>query len=461
MFARSINEVRLGRKERLSVIGLEQRCVPAAIGIFANGNLGVIGDAGNQNITVTDKGPGAYQVSGLTIGTHTYSGVDYISINTQGGTDTVTLVGGQDELPGGVTITGMGALTVENNKFNLDPLRGGFSVADTSASAARVTIDPGTVLGDAFDVTTGAGNAKVSVGAGVEVFGDSLLRLGGAANTVSFTGAVVDGALTVFAAAGGNTVTLTNTKLGEINTGSLDISLGGGNNTVKLPGLSIKGSGVVKSTNGSLSLGVKNATIVGYLEIDAANVSAQVSGCTLSAWLKFATGATNGAFGTDSIEIDTSQIGGNFTAQTTSNFLSVNVKSSTSVSGNCSVSGGYGGWFPANGLTVQGALDADFEDSSNPTTVTLTDTTVKGVLTITTGTGNDTVTLSDAYIGQASSGGVAQILTGSGNDKVDLGSSIFYCKAKFDGGPGTDSLHKSSARFLKPPPTVLNFETVT
>ena len=70
------------------------------------------------SITITDLGGDTYRVDGLTGGNVTFRGVDYIQVNTLGGKDTVTLVGGPDSLELGAYITGQGNLTVTNVKFN-------------------------------------------------------------------------------------------------------------------------------------------------------------------------------------------------------------------------------------------------------------------------------------------------------------------------------------------------------
>jgi hypothetical protein len=88
------------------------------------------------------------------------------------------------------------------------------------------------------------------------------------------------------------------------------------------------------------------------------------------------------------------------------------------------------------------------------------DSTVKQALAIATGAGDDTITLNDDFIGEASPTAVAGINTGGGNDTVDLSGSTFYCNARFDGGPGSDSLHKGGAQFRALPPIIVNFEVV-
>ena len=57
-------------------------------------------------------------------------------------------------------------------------------------------------------------------------------------------------------------------------------------------------------------------------------------------------------------------------------------------------------------------------------------------------------------------GGSGDRLVLETTDTVDLGLSTFYCNARFDGGPGTDTLHRSGAHFLGLPPVIVNFETV-
>ena len=103
-------------------------------------------------------------------------------------------------------------------------------------------------------------------------------------------------------------------------------------------------------------------------------------------------------------------------------------------------------------------LDYQAAPANHSAEIRLTKTTVKRALAITTGAGNDSITLHGDTIGQASPSAVTTINTGGGNDTVDLDSSTFYSNARFDGGPGTNSLHKRGAQFLGLSPVIVNFE---
>jgi hypothetical protein len=453
-----LTDVRL-RRARLVLTALEQRCVPAVTATFVSGNLAVTGDDGNNDITLTQAGAGMYRVDGLTGGSRAFSGVNYIAVNAKGGTDTVTLNGGgQNFLLYGATVTGAGTLTVVNNKFNIGSLGGFFTVSDAGPNNVSVFIQAGTSLGRGFSVTTGAGNDSVAVGPGAAVYGPALLRLGDDTNSVTFTGALVDGALTVAAGAGSNTVELTNTKLGNINPGSLDINVGAAD-TVKLTGLAVNGNGQVMSGNGTLKLDVTNAMFKGHLDVAARQVTTQFLASTIGDWLRLTTDATNNTSGTDSIGIRSCKIWGDFRVQTGTNFQYLNVQTTT-ISGDATVSGRGGALFLATGSTVRGGLVVDYQaaPANASAEIRLTRTWVKGALAITTGAGDDQITLNDALVGLTSPSAVATINTGGGNDTVDLSSSTFYCNALFDGGPGSNHLRKGGARFLESPPIVIHFE---
>jgi hypothetical protein len=461
MFGRTLTDVRL-RRVRPSLTALEQRCVPSVTATFVSGNLAIQGDNGNQTITITETSAATYQVAGLTAGTQTFKGVNYIAVNTMGGADTVNLVGGPAALTDGATISSTGKLTVTNNKFNISTTFGTFTVSDSGPNNVSVFIQAGTVLGKGFNVSTGSGNSSVTLGAGAAVYGPTLLRLGDGTNNVNFNGALVDGALTIAGGSGNDTVTLTNTKLGYFGQGYLDVNLGAGNDTVTLSGLTVKGSGQVLS-KGDLTLGLSSSTFQGNMDIGALTANIKVSNSKFTGWLRITTGQNTKLPDLDSFVINTCQIGGNFTVQTNANYHYLDL-TGTTVGGSGSVSGKGGAKFISEGSTFQGGLTVDYQltPAGSPAAwIQLTQTTVKGALAITTGAGDDTVTLNNDTIGQATPGAVATIDTGAGNDTVDLTGSTFYCNAQFDGGPGTDHLHKGGARFLALPPVILDFENVS
>jgi hypothetical protein len=261
---------------------------------------------------------------------------------------------------------------------------------------------------------------------------------------------------------------LTNTTLGSFNPSYLDLNLGGGTDTVQLSDLSVNGNGQVLSATGSLKLDLTNALFQGYLKIGAGAVSTRISNSRFGGWLWVNTGQSTGVqVGPDCITIDSCEIGGFLRAQTTTNHQLL-IVNATTVGGDVDVHGcQQGATFIATGSIFQGGMVVNYLGvigTANPPPdgsdyIQLTQTTVKGALNITTGTGNDTIILHDDSIGQASPFAVTTINTGGGNDTVDLSGSTFYCHARFDGGPGTDTLHKGGARFLASPPILLNFET--
>jgi hypothetical protein len=460
MFSQTPTELRL-RRTRLSVDALEQRCVPAVTATFVSGNLHIVGDNYNNDITITGTGAGAYQVDGLTAGSHAYSGVNYVRVDTMSGTDKVTLNGGPVALTYGATITGAGALTVVNNQFNIGTPYGGFTVMGTGTGDVNVFVQAGTVLGCGFSVTTGAGNDSVVVGPTAVVWGPALLRLGDGTNYTNFTGALVDGALTIAGGTESDIVELTNTQVGPYHHGFLDLNLGGGTDYVLSSGLSVNGNGQIRSANGSLNVRLMNALFQGNLGVSAREVVTIVSNTTLASWLWVVTGPTDHWDDQDIVVIDSCRIGGDLRVQAGTDWQVLGVKD-TFVGGNGSFSGQGGALFVATGSFFQGGLLVDYQlaPASSDTTIHLLQSTVQGALTILTGAGDDEITLSGDTIGQAMPFAVSTINTGGGDDEVDLSGSTFYCNALFDGGPGTDSLHMGGARFLVSPPVILNFENV-
>jgi hypothetical protein len=464
MFGHGLTELRLRHPRRLALTALEVRCVPAVTATFVSHQLAVTGDDGNQNITVTQTGAGAYRVDGLTAGSQTFTGVNYIAVNTKGGTDQVHLVGasGQIALLYGATVTATGALTVVDDNFNINVSNGSLTVMDTGSANVSVSVLDGTKLGDGFSVTTGAGNDSVSIGSNVFVGGPTLLRLGAGTNSTTINAATLDGALTVAGGAGRDTVTLTGTMIGLFNPGSIDLNLGGGTDAVTASGLTVTGKGYgagngsIASTNGTVGITVTNATFQGYLDCSGREANAVFTNCTFGDRLRVTTTAGN-----DVVETHGCRIGGLFSALTGTGVSRVTVENTTVV-GNATVAGSGVASFTATGSTFQGGLVVDYHTApaSAPATIKLDQTTVKGDLAITTGAGADAVALHGVTVGQANTASATTILTGGGNDSVDLGSSVFNSTVQFDGGAGSDHLLKSGAQFRRQPPVILNFETV-
>jgi hypothetical protein len=465
MFGHGLSELRLRPTRRLALTALEERCVPAVTATFVSHQLSVTGDNGDQNLTITQTGAGAYRVDGLTAGSQTFTGVNYIAVNTKGGSDQVRLVGasGQIALLYGATVTGTGALTVVDDKFNINVSNGSLTVMDTGSANVSVSVLDGTTLGDGFSVTTGAGSDSVTIGSGVFVGGRTLLRLGAGTNSTTINAATLDGALTVAGGTGRDTVTLTGTMIGLFNPGSIDLNLGGGTDTVTVAGLNVTGTGYgagngsITSTNGTVAIDLKNANFQGYLDCGGREANAVFTNCTFGDRLRVTTTAGN-----DVVETHGCRIGGLFSAQTGTGVDRVTVENTT-VGANATVAGSGVVSFTATGSTFQGGLVVDYHTApaAAPATIKLDQTTVKGDLAITTGAGADTVTLHGVTVGQANTPSATTILTGGGNDLVDLGSSIFNSTVRLDGGAGSERLLKSGAQFRRQPPVILNFETIS
>jgi hypothetical protein len=449
MFSPSITELRLRRSPRLAVTALEDRCVPAATATIVNGTLAIIGDNGNQTITVTDQGNRSYRVDGLTVGPRLFPDVKYLSVNLKGGTDTVNLVGGQSKIPNGVTITGTGALTVTNNRFHVDSIKGSFTVMDAGTSNVNVFIQPGTFLGKAFNVTTGSGNDTVVMGAGAGLVGSALLNLGGGTNKVSFTGAILEGRLTVSGGTANDTVELTNTTLGEVWAGGLNLNLGGGSDTVKLSNLSVKGNGQVVSANGTLNLDIASANFQGYLDTGAAHIVSKFTTLTLKSWLRVATKPAPNDPHADGVEIVSSQIGGDLKVQTGANSHLLIVHA-TKVEGNAAISGDGGAYFRSTGLTVNGGLVIDYDGcpATKSAEVYLKQLTVRKTMSIATGPGDDGILLDQATIGDLVMSFATTITSNSGKDTISLGSSAFYTSVAIDAGNGNDTVDLGSSNFF-------------
>lgn len=463
MFGHRPTELRLRRSQPLALTALEQRCVPATTALFVGGSLAIFGDDGNQNITVTEVGSAAYRVDGLTGGSRVFNGVEYLAIQTKRGTDSVTLVGGQSAIANGVTIGGFGKLTVVNNRMNINALGGGFTVTNTSAFDVSVFVQPGTFLGKGFSVTTGLGNDSVVVGAGAEVYGGTLLRLGGGSNNTVFSGAVVEGNLTIAGAAGTDVVELANTKIGNFKAGYLDVTLGGGSDVVRLLGTSVKGNSQVVSPNGKLRLDVEGINVRGNLGVGASQVTTKMTLSSLDGRLWVTSSAPKTAPGIDNVHVDSCLIGGDLRVQSGMNYQYLSVRGTT-VGGNGMISASGGALCIVSNTNFLSGVVVDYlgtPATRGGATISWTQTTVQRSLSMATGAGNDEIRLNRCVIGPANPAGVSLFNVGGGNDLVDCNGTRFHGNVRFDGGPGVDTLRRNGAICLGMPPVIINFESVS
>lgn len=468
MFSQGLNNFGLRRNRRLSVDSLESRVALSTTAVAPGGILGVVGDNGNQNITITQTAAASFRIDGLTAGSQSFSGVKSISVNTKGGDDRVTLFGaGYAANLSAVAISGSGGLIVDNHNFNMVYSGLGaadFSVRGTGSAPVIVALQPGTQLvGAGFSVQSGAGNDGVFVGAGVFIQGRTLINLDGGNNYTGITGANLDVALTVAGRTGNDTVQIENTRIGLDYGAGFELSLGDGSvnqpmgtDAVTMTSVFVKGNGAITSTQGSLTLNAANVTfraIVstttrGYLDVGGKTLDATVANSIFDSRLSFT--SNQSLSNVDHVSVTNTAIGGEFKALTGAG-NDVVALHGTSVIGNA--------WVAAK-ATLGLVIDANsvFENSLDINTSTaprdtftgirIQNSTVKNALKIQTGYGYDVIQVWTSDLGRATGSTPSLINSYGGNDTVDLSGTVFFDFFQADGGIGFNEL-KNGATFLK------------
>jgi filamentous hemagglutinin len=294
---------------------LEGRYAPTVTTFFLarTGQLSIIGDAGDNDITVRESSGthGTYSVAATdgVNGETAFTGVKSIAVNAQGQAsaagDRVTLVGNSNAnsfLTGALSITGAGGLDVEfQSDFNvagavgiskttnvgdlvvqtaaggtvLDVTLGATTISNTGTGATTIDLE-GTRANDvgitgALAVSTGAGAStltlfQVAVAGGVTASGAA------ASQTFIFQNTTVGGfvSLNGTAANSGVDVTVLSTEVGVF----FSVASGGGNDTVTVRGTSVLGLGLLpqQQTFGVNLRGGTNTSNIGSSVASAENV---------------------------------------------------------------------------------------------------------------------------------------------------------------------------------------------
>lgn len=469
MFGQGISDFRLRQNRRLSVDALESRVALSTTAVAPNGILGVVGDNGNQTITITKTGAASFSVAGLTAGTQTFSNVKSISVNTKGGDDRVTFVGnGSGANLSNVSVTGDGKLIVDNQQFHMSYTGAGyagFGVRGTGSGTVIVALQSGTQLVNAgFSVQSGAGNDSVFVAPGVFIQGRTLITLSDGANYTGIDGANLDVALTVAGGVGADTVTINNTRVGLDYGAGFELSLGDGSpnkpmgaDSASLTNVLVKGNGTITSTQGSLTLNVTgttfrailNTTTRGYLDVGGKALDARVSNSIFDSRLSFTSKQSESLV--DGVSVWNSTIGGEFKALTAGGADVVGVHASTIIGNAWVAAKGMLGLVIDSNTVFENSVDINTSTapSGNDSLIRIENSTVKKALKVQTGAGYDVIQLWNSDLGRATGASTPSLINSyGGNDVLDLSGSVFFDFFQADGGIGFNEL-KNGATFLK------------
>jgi hypothetical protein len=401
---------------------LEDRLAPAGnvTSSFTGGNLTLTGDALANSITISENASG--QIVVTPNGTTTLDGHTAAETFSLTGNLTIALGAGND--------------SINFDKTNPLTVPGSLSITYGSATGDKQTQ---TIAGDsAFTVGQ---NLAISYGAGAVVTFLADLQVG--SNSVPHSGNV-----TITHGPGNSDTTLFGVGFGSI-LGNLSVTNTSGVADNALDNLNVGGN--VTFSNGRAGAG--NAA--GHTFIRSFNTTPARIGGNLA--------ITNVNGNSDSVAGDVVtavSVAGNVTLKLGTGNFNANVTAGIApgppaVGGNLSITGsgndavGVGVDLVSgisNGLNVNGSLSVRLGGAGSDV-LDLTSVVVGKGTTLTTGTGNATVTFNDVHApGNSEYHGAFSLTTGGGNDGVNVNSSGGAGGVIFDGpvtallGPGNDSL---------------------
>jgi hypothetical protein len=405
---------------------LEDRLAPAGnvTSSFTGGSLTLTGDALANAITLRAAGPGVITVAanGTTTldghsGTETFTLTGSMTIALGAGNDSITfdLGGGPLTVPGSLSIT-YGSSTGDKTTGTINGDTGnaftvGQNLAISYGAGAVITVLDNLQVGS--NSVPKSGNVTISHGPGNSFTAiDSQAASGTFANilgslSVTNTSGVADNLL-LDTNVGGN-VTFKNGRAGAGNAaGSTTI-----NNEVNTTPARIGGNVAISNVNGNSDS--VTGDVVGGVSVGG-NVTLKLGTGKFNAFV----GATTGAFAPTAV--------GSLSITGTGNDL----VSLFNVLG--------------QGLTVNGSLSVLLSGTGSDS-LDLTSIVVGKNTTLTTGSGNASVTLNDAFApGNSEYHGSFSLTTGAGNDSVAINSSGGAGSVLFDGpvtallGAGNDTL---------------------
>jgi hypothetical protein len=490
--------------------------------VAVRGALSVKTGAGSNefllfNVTVT---------GGLTV-SDAHAGVDFIIL----GGDTLFGNGTSVNIGGFVSLNGTNAASGLNVSLDRTTIGTFFSVASGNGNDS-VTVDRTSVLGlgllpqqQTFGVDLKGGTNTSNLGtagpSAANVVHGSLFHFGAGAETFNLENYLISSFVTVnaqagntgvnaritdsnisnflsFAAAGtGNdNITVNNLSIGQ----NFALGLGGGNNISTITNNHYLGSYAEIDTGtdaitftGNTGFGdvtfSANRLIIngGSFQNDqiAGNASFTSAGSTnddvnlgpslgavaddsndvaIGKALSMNVGSSAGLF--DTVTINNVTVKTDLTLTAAANNAETFVITNAKLGGDLSVNAGASTASLTVLLRTLGSVgDLTVTTGSLDDTVELTDVAVGGTTTITTNAGTDQVNLESSAItrpGPSQFFGAVTVSTGGGGDTINLGNSLagnearFYAAVTFDGGAGTDTLTETAPQYFGGAPTKTN-----
>jgi len=316
-----------------------------------------------------------------------------------------------------------------------------------------------------LDVRVGGGNDTVEI---ANVSATALFYDGGAGtNSLRLIDDAFTGDIRVQSRSGSQNVEVHNASARGMN-----MSLGAGDHTAQLYDLRLSRNLQVTS-RGSLDIGVREGTAIGgKVTITSRSGSEIFTGSsTIRGSLSVRNHQGGGSFIMDAISVGGNvtfrggRVGTNITL--TDNLIDGTLRvrntgrgvffmSQTRVSGSVVLQFGSSA---DSEVTVEDStlkLNLRITTGSGNDTVTVVRTDVFGTTRVNTGRGDDTVTLNNSFRPEAFWGSVS-VSTGRGNDTVNYGGD-FFGAVTFNGGPGQDTLREHEGAVLARTPRLISFE---
>jgi hypothetical protein len=455
---KQISAIRRRHPAQLRVELLEDRCVPASTSTFAGGVLTINGDATAtaQNVTIAEiaNSPGTYAITvtdnGVQAVSTTLGNITSIVINpTNGGADTINLNG---SITAGTTLTGNLTINPTNKLGNL--------TVNIGSGGAGFNVNGATTINDAG--SSGFTNVTI-VGQGTSLGTTSITTGNGASNITLDTSAGINGAFSVVLGAGNDTVNLGLSTGGDLITGAVNVTGGGGTantvsaflantgdmtvsgvQTVSLDSTTVNGNLTTFNTGSNESDEVileSFNTIQGYVSINVASSSSLYATVADTSIKNFFSGVSGS--GIDDIEIDEhSSIGTNFAVNvgaSTGGSDFVEVNEGSTVGGNVLVTGTGNLTFElgtSEGASVGGFVSLNETGSNSTADVTVGSSFSSGITSVggfvsVVASGNAPTTGSDSItVNTASIGGTLGADLGAGTatvnlDNTNIGGNVF------------------------------------
>ncbi|CAM5214213.1 hypothetical protein CDEF62S_03993 [Castellaniella defragrans] len=423
--------------------------------VTMTGNLSIAAGDGTNDVTLTSSSVG--KDATITSG----AGADTVLFTDSavGGNTLISTGAGNDAVTLDDSSVGAGLLINVGDDDNTVTLKNGTTVGEaatlpaagpvgsdptstvTAAQLARgIEIDAGTGT-DTIDVdtVTVAGGLlvrggtlantvtlnKVNLGAGTQGLSDASTEIDtqGGDDTVTFTTVTMTGNLSVAAGDGKNAVTLTSSSVGKdaavtagigddtvlfdkvTVAGDLLINAGAGNNTITVEGTSgadpydssVGGNAEIDTLGGTDTIAISNTGITGKLTVSTGDGDGD-SVTVTHASVGGDTQVTEGDGAGDAVSFTTVTVGGDTVITEGAGVADEVTFMTVAMTGNLSVATGDGG----DTVTVTSSSvgkDATITSGAGVDTVLFTDSAVGGNTLISTGAGNDAVTLDDSSVG--------------------------------------------------------------